>query len=254
MTNPQDVIPILLTSSVVAYDTGVHLQNTSTRLHHTLESLEHWLSMYPKLPIVICDGSSFDFASHIREHFPHTHIECLHFENNQNLVRRYGRGYGEGEIIKFALLNSKTIATHGCFAKCSSKLWVNNFEECTRFWNGELLCKAVFKDAFSTHKKTHFSYVDTRFYIAGKTFYEQYLIDAHHNIDVNMGHGLEECFRDVFLQHHFLRKLLPIYPTISGVGGGTGKYYKNSAARLVKEKIRLGLIMRNSEFKGLFST
>lgn len=247
------IIPLLLSSSVIAYDKGVRLQDTHARIHHAVEAVERWLAIDPKLPIVICDGSSYDFSKEMQVKFPTANIECLHFENDQHSVREFGRGYGEGEIVKFAIRRSLTIKKYGCFAKCSSKLWVDNFKACLSFWNGKLLCKGVFLDAFSPLKKINLNYIDTRFYISNTDFYIEYLIDAHQGINVSKGHGLEECFRDILIQRKLHHVLMPIYPIIGGVGGGTGKYYRNPARRLIKEKFRLLIARRSTEYKELFS-
>nr|WP_315463934.1 hypothetical protein [uncultured Rhodoferax sp.] len=247
------IIPLLLTSSVVAHDKGVSLKDTDARIHHAVEAIERWLAIDPKLPIVICDGSSYDFSKEMQARFPSTNIECLYFENDQHLVRQFGRGYGEGEIVKFAIQHSQTIEKYGCFAKCTSKLWVDNFNACLSFWNGKLLCKGVFLDAFSPLKKINLNYIDTRFYISSTDFYKKYLLDAHQDINVSKGYGLEECFRDVLILSKLHHVLMPIYPIIGGVGGGTGEYYRNPARRLIKEKLRLLIARRSTEFKELFS-
>lgn len=246
-------IPILLTSSVVAHDTGVALSDTSERLRLTLESLEQWLKFDLRLRIVLCDGSSFDFSNIVSEKFPLAEIECLHFENKQDLVQKYGRGYGEGEIVRYALANSKFIADSGCFAKCSSKLWVENFAQCISGWNGSILCKGVFSNVFSLFNKTTLSYIDTRFYIASCTTYKKHFENVHFQIKKDHGHSLEECFKDVFMEFKLEKILFNTPPVICGVGGGTGTYYKNSPTRKLKERLRLTIVRMNKKFTYLFS-
>lgn len=245
-------IPVLLTSSVVAYDTGVALADTNERVRLAVESVARWLSIDPTLPLVLCDGSSFDFTPIVREKFPSARIECLHFENPQELVKQYGRGYGEGEIVRHALHHSRFIAEAGCFAKCTAKLWVSNFSECAMDWNGQLRLKAVFHHVFSLFRPTELAYIDTRFYIASCESYRQYFETAHHQIRKDQGHGLEECFRDVFLQYRPSNSLLSVPPVICGVGGGTGVYYRNPLKRQLKERLRLWLVRKHRRFAELF--
>ena len=246
-------IPVLLTSSVVAHDSGVALADTDERVRLAIESVAHWLMINPDLPLVLCDGSSFDFTPIVRKKFPLARIECLHFENQQRLVKQYGRGYGEGEIVCYAVRNSTLITDANCFVKCTSKLWVENFEKCLLQWNGELLCKGVFLDVFSPFKKTHFAYIDTRFYIASNTCYHQYFEDAHLRINKELGYGLEQCFYDVFIKHRIQHCLFSIPPIICGVGGGTGVYYKNSLMRRLKERLRLTMVRFTLNFRNMFS-
>lgn len=245
-------IPLLLTSSVIVHDRGVALKDTGERIRLALESVEEWLRIDPNLPIVLCDGSSFDFTNEVEERFPKALIECLSFENNQDMVRSYGRGYGEGEIVRYALHHSKLIAQAGCFAKCSSKLWVENFLQCSKKWNENFLCKGVFSNVFFPLKKTELSYIDTRFYISSLNFYRQNLIDAHLSIDKRKGYGLEHSFLVLLNKKKFKRIMFTVSPVISGVGGGTGTYYKNSWVRRYKESLRLTLVRAHPKFKFLF--
>ena len=246
-------IPVLLTSSVVAHDIRVTLTDTSERIDLAMESIARWLSLYPKVQIVLCDGSNFDFSAAVAKRFSHAKIECMFFENNQKTVREHGRGFGEGEIIRFAIDHSQMIQEAGAFAKCTSKLWVRNYAECLKEWNGNFLCKAVFDHVFSPFKRTVLSYIDTRFYITSVQFYKQHFESAHQLIDVDNGKGLEDCFLEVFNRNHLTGVLLNAPPVIDGVGGGIGKYYKNPLKRRLKEKLRVRLVRATPAFASLFT-
>ena len=246
-------IPVLLTSSVIAHDTRVALTNTEERLEFALESVAQWLKLYPQINLVLCDGSNFDFSRVVAQRFPMASIECVFFENDQNAVRQYGRGYGEGEIVRFAIAHSRLIRRAGAFAKCTSKLWVRNYDECLAEWNGIFLCKAVFDHVFSPFKTTTLSYIDTRFYIASLPYYQQHFESAHQRINVDAGKGLEDCYLEAFCSGHLSGVLLNTPPVIDGVGGGIGKHYKNPLKRRLKERLRLHLVRAQQPFRGLFT-
>ena len=239
-------IPLLLTSSIVASDVGVNLKSIDARLHHTYECIDEWLKIDPTIPIVICDGSDYDLSFSIGKKFPKANIETLHFQNTIEKINAYGRGFGEGEIVKYAILNSRVISSYKCFAKCTSKLWVDNFSECRTLWNDEFLCKGVFDNVFSPLHKIKLKHIDTRFYLAKTDFYKENLLNAHYFIDLESGFGLEECFKQVLSEKLDTIKMFKIQPIISGVGGGTGKYYKNTWVRIQKEKARL-FVLRNTK-------
>lgn len=247
-----ETLPILLTSSIVAHDTGVALTDTQERTRLTLASVQEWLRIDSKHRIILCDGSGFDFSKLAAEHFPLASIECLYFDNDPLLVSKFGRGYGEGEIIRHALNNSRFIAQAGGFAKCTSKLWVKNYPECLAHWNGSLRLKGVFLNVFSPWRATKLAYIDTRFYMTSCETYRRYFENAHLQIRKEQGHGLEECFLDVVQENGLQKMLLPIPPVIAGVGGGTGTYYKNPIKRRLKEKLRLKLVRLNKKFSHLF--
>ena len=246
-------IPILLTSSVIAYDNGVALKDTNARIDLAIESVMQWHRIDPDLPLVLCDGSNYDFTSRVKECLPSALVECLRFENDQDKVRLLGRGYGEGEIVRYAIRNSKFIKSAGNFAKCTSKLWVDNYPECAQAWNGNLLLKGVFENVFSMNKRVKFSYIDTRFYICSTSTYESLFIDAHLGVRKKKGHGLEDCFHEIVTSQSLRNCLFLTPPIICGVGGGTGKHYKHSVKRKIKEKIRNWLVRANPNYKSLFS-
>lgn len=255
MTLQTDIhrIPILLTSSVVAHDKGVRLQDPKERARLAMESILKWRAIAPMNPLVLCDGSDFDFQSSVSTLPGSGSVECLHFPNNVDLIQQHGRGYGEGEIVRYALAHSQLIQSAGCFAKCTSKLWVENFNECIQQWNGKVLLKGVFDNVFSLRRTTKLTYIDTRFYAMGIDVYQQFFLHAHHAIRTNDGYGLEESFRDIFLANRLKGCLMCPPPIICGVGGGTGVYYKNTALRTFKEKWRYALTKRNPLFSSWFS-
>jgi len=244
--------PVLLTSSVIAHDTEVALKDTDERLRLTLDCVGEWLRIDSSLQIVICDGSGFDFSALIRRRFPQASVECLFFNNDIDAVQRLGRGYGEGQIVRHAVEHSRCIAQAQCFAKCTAKLWVENFHACVAQWNGRLCLKGVFLDVFSPFKPTTLAYIDTRFYIAQLQVYRDLLMDVHARIDKDRGYGLEESFRDAVRSAALTGVLWRTPPVIAGVGGGIGVSYRNPVRRIVKERLRSLLVQRHPAFSSLF--
>lgn len=243
--------PVLLTSCVIVADHTVTLKDRDIRIRLTVESIEKWLAISPDLPLVICDGSNFDFSGIVRERFPQARIECLSFQNDTQMVGIHGKGYGEGEIVNYAIAHSAYLKESDYFAKCTAKLWVENFFDCLAGWNGICLLKGYFADVFS-FKPTRFDYIDTRFYLVNRSFYSKYLSTAYLNVGGERGLSLEHCFRDVIIENGFHKTLFNIPPVICGIGGGTGTYYKNNLKRRIKESIRLRIVRRNDSFKQLF--
>jgi hypothetical protein len=245
---------LLITSCVIIADDDVVLRDPKDRIKHTLEAIEHWLSVAPTLPIVICDGSNFDFLSTLQERFPGVDFECLYFQNSIENVKAQGKGYGEGEIIEYALEHSKWIKDTDYFIKCTGKLWVENFHECLKTFNGEFKGSAYFRNVFSFFKKTSFEYIDTRFYMSSVTFYKQYFMKAYELVGLADRKSIEHVFKDILLKEQFKGILFSTHPVICGVGGGHGKYYKNSLKRRIKDYFRLNLIKNTIRYKPLFNS
>jgi hypothetical protein len=160
--------PLLVTSAVRPSDPTVVLSNHDQRIRYTLDALSEWLRMHPTLQIVICDGSGYDFSPVLVQMFPNHRIEALHFQNSSALVRQLGKGYGEGEIVKYALQHSNLLASSTFFAKCTSKLWVNNFDACVRHWNGTMLFQAKISNVLKNSPLV-FRHIDTRFYLIDRS-------------------------------------------------------------------------------------
>lgn len=243
--------PILLTSSVIAMDSSVELKSQESRIFYTLESVGKWSQISPNNKFVICDGSGFDFSPLIREHFPGLNIECIFFMNDPALIAKHGKGFGEGEIIRYALLHSEFLKNSDWFAKCTAKLWVDNFLACVKEWNGQFLCKAFFANAYS-FKPTSLEYIDTRFYIITKDFYLNNFSDIYINLGINDGSSIEIEFLKKLRRLNLKNFLFRTDPIVSGVGGGSGKYYNTSFFRRMKEGVRSKLVARNPKFRDLF--
>ena len=252
-TSPAARIPILITSSITPHDTAVKLTDPQQRLYHAIESITQWIRVAPACRFVLCDGSSFDFGPIVRDLFPTNEIESLFFDNDLDKISAYGRGYGEGEIVKFALNNSEFLNQSDAFAKCSSKLWVENYPECLGNWRDECLFPGVFNNVFSIAKPIEMIQVDTRFYISNVHFYLTNLIEAHQQIGKSVGFGLEDSFHEILIKKKQKRYLFPSPPIIKGVGGGTGEYYKDTQLRVLKEKLRFSFARRSLEFRDLFA-
>lgn len=244
--------PILLTSSVIAMDQSVHLKDEKLRIFHTLESIKKWLDISPKNKYVLCDGSGFDFSPLVLENFPNANIECIFFNNDPALIEAHGKGFGEGEIIRYALEHSKTLRESQWFSKCTAKLWVDNFLECTAEWNGKFLCQVFFSNVFSL-KSAQPEFIDTRFYLADTNFYKAYLAHAHIDIGGVSGISIEDRFLEIVMREDLNGFIFRNPPVVCGVGGGSGKYYKDSKTRRLKEKLRSWIISRNSKFEPLFN-
>ena len=242
---------LLLTSSAIAFDRTVKLIDTRSRIDHTLESVGQWLDIAPAIKMVICDGSGHDFSTAVNTAYPHADVECLAFENDRERVASLGKGYGEGEIIRHAIDHAELIRHCDFLAKCTGKLWVTNFWDCLREWNGRFLCAAHFADVFSV-KPTRLAYIDTRFYLTDKAFYRAHFENAHLFLGGPGGFGIEDSFRRIVVEKDLQGILFRHPPEIHGVGGGSGTYYKNNRRRRIKNLLRQKLVQSDPHFKSLF--
>jgi len=243
--------PLLLTSSLIPTDLSGNLNDPSMRMVHTIESISEWLRIDPHIQIVICDGSGFDFSETVKVNFPAANIECISFNNDAEKIKRHGKGYGEGEIIRYAIEHSRLMNESEVFIKCTAKLWVANFNQCLLQWNQQFICGAYFANVFS-HKKTALQFIDTRFYITRKDFYLEHFSAVHVQLG-NIGQSIEDTFLDVIQNKKIKHILFRTPPVICGVGGGSGKYYKSGVIRVLKDRMRNWIARSTSQYNDLFS-
>jgi hypothetical protein len=237
---------LLLTSAVTISDAQPVLNKKSDRIELTLYSIREWLILEPEIKIVICDGSNFDFSPLISDMFPLANIECLYFKNSSHLVSQFGKGFGEGEIIKYALANSRYLSESEFFAKCTSKLWVKNFRSCLAEWNGSFICDGDFSNV-TKFKPYVFNHIDTRFYFSTKIFYAENFLDAYQNVNDKEGQSLEQCFKNVAIHKQFRHFIFPIRPEIAGVSGSTGEWANMNSMARMKDKVKRILMAYRSD-------
>ena len=235
MSNPTPTL--LLTSCVFVSAPFVEVNDPKIRIDLTLESIRQWLRIAGKLNIVICDGSGYDFAKDTTEEFPDIKIECIYFKNDTESVLTHGKGYGEGEIIKYALEHSEYLKGSDYFAKCTSKLWVTNFPEIISRWNNVFQCQFGLEKP-KTIRNAKPASIDTRFYIINKYYYLEHFIDAYKNVNDNDGYYLEHCFKDVILDKKLRASssLFPVPPLI--------KVWPAQQGKLTSPKIGLTNVSR----------
>lgn len=216
---PQENIPFL------------SLKNEKIRLNQYLESIVFWLSRREVNNIIFCDNSNFDFNFDNLIKLSNDKgkkIEFLKFEGSKKSTI-YGKGYGEGEIIKYAIKNSKLLQNESFFYKVTGRLIVKNFD----FFS--FLNKKNSNVFFLSSKNS----VDTRFFKVDKSFYIDYLIDEYKKVNDKEGYYLEHVFYEKLSNYKGLLSKSPIMPYIIGISGSTGAKYKNNIIKHFCRNIKL---------------
>jgi len=222
---------LILTSAIYANSNFLSLVDSSTRLFYTLESLFKWHYYYPDLKIVLCDGSGYDFSTY-KKYF-NSNVEFLSFENSSDKTLHKGKGFGEGEIINFAIKNSFLLENEPVFIKCTAKLFVENFSSI----NLEKTDKVRFNFSKTVDDDI---LIDTRFYLSNKLFYinniSMLYLDVNDSIDVT----LERVYGKKFFKNDLITfsNIFVIPPIISGMSGTTACYSRISFYDQIKIYLR----------------
>lgn len=194
------------------------------RLEATLISIRQWIKLGVD-KIVFCDGSGFNIYPYINDELISNNIdfESIYFLNDIDCVKKLGKGYGEGEIIKYALQNSDLIKKYPTFAKCTSKLWAINFSDIWPKYNGQF--QANFDGLF--RPKT----VDTRFYIINKEFYIKTFINSYNQVNDKDGNYLEVVFLSEIKLLSLIDWVSVPHIRIAGLSGSTSKFTHTSIVK-----------------------
>lgn len=198
---------------------------------------------------MICDGSGFDLSEILGRKFSSTNIECLNFINSKEEVEAKGKGYGEGEIIAYALKNSKYLSQSDRFMKATGKLWVSNIRDLIKNRHELFLIDAHFKRHAN---KYELQYLDTRFFISDIDFYKKFLMDAYKESSFEPGCNIEHIFLKRLIEHKASNFIFQKTPVIHGFGGGNGCYYKQGLLKGIKISLKKKILAKNSKFINLF--
>lgn len=216
-------IPLLVTCAVHVSAGKTALNEPDARATAVTVSLDRWANTPGLRRMVICDGSNFDFkpvAERLMAQNPTLEIECLAFQNDAVRVGLQGKGYGEGEIVNYALAQSRILRQSPSFAKCTGKLWVDNFTDCVAGFTGPA--------AFLLNGKSHVKYIDTRFYIISKEVFQAWLAQAFCKVDDAAGYYLEHAYADALSGFKSDEITMWPAPQIAGLSGTSGLNYHNS--------------------------
>ena len=229
-------IPVLITSVAQPNAPFVALNDPAKRIDSTIESLKQWALISPGLDIVICDGSGYDFQKSISATplLKTLNIEVLHFYNDLEMVKNKGKGYGEGEIVAYALNHSDLLDRSDTFSKCTAKYWVNNFQECVAGHQKNISIEKYYDSRYSLSYQA----CDTRFYVVEKEFYLKKLLNSHKN---------SNDFQSFFLEHAFAKDIIlskttgtefKIKPLVYGISGTTGEFSASRPESIRKKILR----------------
>ncbi|MGE4260515.1 hypothetical protein [Shewanella sp.] len=231
-------IPLLITTCILPSAPYTKLNNIQERLHHTITGLRELSKIASNNNVVICDGSGFDFSDYQAEiESLFCKSEIISFKNNYEMVKIKGKGYGEGEIVKYAISHSKLINQAQKFAKITGKLWVENLNSLISIQKTD----AAFLPTLSKYDLP--ICIDTRFYICSLSFYKKFLIDVHELVDDRQGNHLEDIFFkklksiNIEVSDVIFRK----YPVIRGCSGTTANIYKQKKYEIFKKMLKLYL-------------
>jgi hypothetical protein len=232
------VMVLLLTGAIDIRNFNVPsttIVNINKRLSQYLQSIEYAICNYRTISeIVFCEntGYNFDYSDLQEKAFINgKKLEIISFLGNYSIIEQKGKGFGEGEIIKYALNNSKILLNCDAFFKLTGRLIVRNMDEIVETTHSA--------NSFIYHPKTIYqipvNHIETFLYKVSKDLYIKNLINAFERVE-------ESKF--LYLEHVFYEQLskfdlysFKLLPQVSGISGSSGKPYELETKELILQKI-----------------
>ena len=192
-----------------------HLNDVSERQKQYVDAIHYYISN-TDCEIVFCENSNTDISPLFEN--KQERLEILTFSGNQNKQR--GKGYGEAEIIDYALQHSSFIQDNCIIIKITGRLIINNIRQ--------IINSQTSKHDFVTclfHSDLKFA--DSRIFCGTVPFYKEFLINKE---KMNDGKGVffEHVLASAVLESSF--RFIPFVqePLITGISGTTGESYQET--------------------------
>jgi hypothetical protein len=221
---------LIITSCIYPFSTFVQLKDPEEReALHTI-ALRRWLNESSFKKIIICDNSDYKYSnSFIEEALSlNKKLEILSFKGDHKKVYDFGKGYGEGELMKYVFENSKLINECKSFVKVTGKLFIENHYPILSNLKGSNFAFSI--PIYFIHSKKVVDLVYTNFYYADIESFKTCLLDAYLGVRDNEGIYLEHIYASSLRNYKKKNKSLKItvmnpIPLISGKSGTTGDLY-----------------------------
>lgn len=217
------------------------IANEEERLTQYIDSIEFFRDSGAFDKIVFCENSNYskvykqliEIGEKISGDVSNRQckIEVLQFQGNSEMVKSYGKGYGEGEIMEYLFHNSILMQEelkeeNPYFLKITGRLKVINIKKITDSINRKIGKKNLIDCCyFNIPNHTRRDIYDTRFYGMSIKNYQTYFIKAYKKVDDENGIFYEHIFTEIIRKNKLIHKNFPYYPRILGVSGSFGGKY-----------------------------
>ena len=216
---------LLLTASIdpqVSDTPMTFITKPEIRLAQYRQTLDQMMLSHCFGKIIFCENTNYevDFQKEMElAERNGVQFEHLKFEGNYAKIHEQGKGYGEGEIIAYALSNSKLIEKEDHFYKLTGRIQLDNIQK---------LIPANFKIQVFLRNRADENSVDTRFFCCTTDFYRKNLLNTYTEVNDLEGQYLEKVFFKALKPLASQIPNFPVYPKYSGFAGSTGQSYHMS--------------------------
>lgn len=232
---------LIISSCIYPFSSFVELKDPKERESLHILALKRWINESNFESIIICDNSSYVYSEEFvaLAHSKNKQLEVLSFKADHKKGLKYGKGYGEGELMKYIMETSQTIKKYDSFFKVTGKLFVENsrsIKNIVKISDTDFIFAIPIINILSKRK---ISLIHTTFYYARVESFRLHLLDDFLKVRDNEGIYLEHVYFDSLKKlktnnKASIRPMIPM-PLVTGVSGSTGDFYYSR--NVIKEKI-----------------
>lgn len=231
----QNNVTILLTATVsVGGMTHTKLVDSNTRRQQYVDAVNYYLNQ-TKFNVVICNNSGNDFSIFEGETYRKDRFEYIYYQGN-SFNPCLGKGYGEYDIIKYAMTHSRLLREAKNVIKITGRIIIQNITEIVAFTDMLLLYpKRKMYINIVYNKEESVETVDSKCFICAKDIIAD-IVRNDNPVDDSHQYYLETYLYDYLAKNQIMH-----YPTFAPfvVEGYSGTfntpYFKEKWGR--KERI-----------------
>jgi hypothetical protein len=212
------------------------LMDEKVRLKQYVETIEKYILNSNFEIIIFCENSNYKYDYKNLMNLARKNkknLEIVRFLGNKKEVLNKGKGYGEGEIIDYALENSKYLKKpNQTFYKITGRIFIKNINK--------ILKKSCEQNYFFSVGKDH---CVTLFFKCSVEFYKKNLIGAGRLCNELKGTYLEEIFFHKLIGISSEISRIYEYPIYDGMSGTNAIQYKNGLKWFIRNlQLKLGFL------------
>jgi hypothetical protein len=250
-----DKCALVITSSVYVNTRYTALLDAGERERQYFDSLEFYIRETPFQRIIVCDNSGYAYPQSMlrlaAEH--HKQLELLSFTGDKPAMERHGKGYGEGEIMKFALTHSRLLEEVEGFLKVTGRLKLINTEKLLRkasHWQNYFMPVSLIRPRWLVPPAAR-PCVEVRIYYTTKDVFKNVLLDAYLTVSDDLTYFLEHAYHDALAASAVKLQCFALAPEITGTSGSNGWSFRE---RPIWKKLLIRCILQVGYITPLYKT
>lgn len=192
------------------------ITDTEIRKQQYIKAIRFYLQ-HTSVPIVFCENTLSSIEKEeIGISVDDSRIEILTFDGN-NFDKSLGKGYGECEIISYAISHSRMMGEADYIIKITGRIIINNIGS---FINEH---RQLPSGAIQTLTPTKNKFIESRLIISSPAFFSKYFIPKKNLLNDSKQYYFEHLLYDTILnQDEYLFVPFMVFPDYEGQSGTLG--------------------------------